>query len=70
MIELSAELEIDFGLKLDRSAIGKIERGRRKITDYELVVIAEALGVPTQKLFPANSLDALARLKRGGKDES
>lgn len=70
LIELSAELEIDFGVKLDRSVIGKIESGRRKITDYELVVMAEALGVPVHKLFPADSLEALTSLKRGDKDES
>ena len=67
LIEFSAELEIDFGVKLDRSVIGKIESGRRKVADYELFVIAEALGVSVQKLFPADSLEALAGLKRGGR---
>ena len=33
------------GLKIDRSAIAKIETGRRPVTDFELVAIAEALGV-------------------------
>lgn len=70
LIVLAAELDVDFGVKLDRSVIGKIESGRRKVSDYELFVIAEALGVSVQKLFPTDSLEALKTLKRGNKDES
>jgi transcriptional regulator with XRE-family HTH domain len=59
LADLAAELDMDFGIKLDRSVIGKIERGKRRITDVELLAIACALGVRVDVLLPASQVDAL-----------
>lgn len=67
LVELSTELELDYGVKLERSVIGKIEQGKRKISDVELIAIAQALGVKVEELFPNPPLEALLKLKRGGK---
>ena len=40
------------GLDLSRGTLSKIEAQLRCVTDQELVVIADALGVPLQGLFP------------------
>lgn len=47
---LAARLAV-MGLKIDRVAISKIETGSRSVTDFELVAIAKALGVPLQRLI-------------------
>lgn len=67
LIELSTELELDYGVKLERSVIGKIEQGKRRVSDIELIAIAQALGVKVEELFPNPPLEALLKLKRGGK---
>jgi len=40
------------GIKIDRSAIGRIEKGMRYVLDYEAAAIAKALRVPIADLFP------------------
>jgi transcriptional regulator with XRE-family HTH domain len=67
LIELSTELELDYGVKLERSVIGKIEQGNRKISDIELIAIAQVLGVKVEELLPDSPLEALLELKGGGK---
>ncbi|MCI0438611.1 MAG: helix-turn-helix domain-containing protein [Chloroflexi bacterium] len=49
--ELAARLQT-LGVDLDRTAISKIESGRRPITDVEIVAICKALGVRVASLFP------------------
>jgi HTH-type transcriptional regulator, cell division transcriptional repressor len=39
------------GVQLDRAAIAKIENNLRRVADYEVKAIAEALGVTIQWLF-------------------
>ncbi len=48
--ELAARLQT-LGVDLDRTAISKIESGRRPITDVEIVAICKALGVRVASLF-------------------
>ncbi len=48
--DLSARLQIR-GLTLDRTAISKIEQGARFVTDYEVVAIADSLGVKIEYLL-------------------
>ena len=39
------------GIQIDRSAIGRIENGKRYVLDYELKAFAAALRTPVQNLF-------------------
>lgn len=39
------------GVDVDRSAIARIESGKRMITDREIIAIAAVLRVPIMKLF-------------------
>lgn len=43
------------GLRIDRSAIAKIETGRRPVSDIELVAIAKALRVDVTWLLDGES---------------
>ena len=54
--QLAARVQL-LGLQLQQKAISRIETGERVVADYELVVLAEALGVSVEKL-----------LRRAGKD--
>ena len=49
--QLAARLQT-LGLALDRTAISKIEGGRRPVTDIEIVAICRALSVDVATLFP------------------
>lgn len=40
------------GVQVNQSQIAKIESGERPVLDYELAVIAKALKVSVQMLFP------------------
>ena len=40
------------GVRLDRSAIGRIENGNRYVLDYELWALAKALRTEPGRLFP------------------
>ena len=48
--ELAAMLQ-ERGLDLDENAVQRIECGKRRVTDIELMVIAEILDVPYIELF-------------------
>ncbi len=43
-IDLAARLQV-LGLKIEQSAISKIEQGHRPVLDYEVVALARALNV-------------------------
>ena len=50
-IDLSAALDVDFGLKLSQSDISEIERGKRGAKDYELQAIAKILNINIDSLL-------------------
>lgn len=66
LIDLAADLEMNSGLKLERSIIGKIEARKRRVFDIELPAFADALEVDIEDLFPEQSRP---RRRRGDKDE-
>jgi hypothetical protein len=41
------------GVQLDRAAIAKIENNLRRVLDYEVKALADALGVSIESLFEA-----------------
>ena len=45
-------------VKIDRSGVAKIETGARQVSDVELVLIAEALGVAAGALLETPADDA------------
>lgn len=47
--DLAARLQIE-GITLERDSISRIEIGTRFVTDYELVVLSEVLGVSMEWL--------------------
>jgi len=49
-MELAARLQL-LGITIDRSAIAKLETGRRPISDIEVAAIAKVLKVPIPWLF-------------------
>ena len=54
-IDLVTALETDFGVKMDSTTLGRIERFERGVWDYELKAISEILEVPIDELFnPTN----------------
>jgi len=48
--DLAARAEA-YGVHLDRTAIGRMEKGTRAVTDVELLAIAAALAVPVKWLL-------------------
>ena len=48
--QLAARLQ-SLGIKIDRTAISKIEAGTRPVTDVEIVGICQALGITVATLF-------------------
>jgi len=49
-MELAARLQL-LGITIDRSAIAKLETGRRPVSDIEVAAIAKVLKVPIPWLF-------------------
>lgn len=64
LVDVAAQLDIDFGIKLDRSALGKIERCKRRISDIELIAIGSVLGVDIRRLLPEPATEALTQIRR------
>lgn len=64
LVDVAAQLDIDFGIKLDRSALGKIERCKRRISDIELIAIGSVLGVDIMSLLPEPAIEALTQMRR------
>jgi len=52
--ELIARLQVQ-GMRLEQSALSKIEHGQRPVTDIEVVALARALKVPTGWLLREES---------------
>ena len=48
--QLAARLQA-LGVDLDRTAISKIETGRRPVTDIEIIALCDALGVTVAEIF-------------------
>lgn len=48
--DVVAALSVDFGIEMDRSALGRIERGDRGIYDYELKALAKILKASVSEL--------------------
>lgn len=44
-VDISAALDVDYDIKLDRSDISEIERGVRGVKDFELLAFAKILNV-------------------------
>lgn len=51
LVDVVAELNVDYDIKLDTSALGRIERGQRSVTDYELFALSKILNVSLDWLF-------------------
>ena len=49
-VDLVARLQV-LGLKIDQSAVSKIEQGRRPVLDFEVVALAKALRVSASWLL-------------------
>jgi len=50
--KLAGRLQV-IGIKIDRSAIAKVETGRRPVSDIEIAAIAKTLNVQVSWLFQA-----------------
>ena len=48
--QLAARLQ-SLGIDIDRTAISKIEAGKRPVTDMEIIAICDALGIKVATLF-------------------
>ena len=48
--DLAARLQVR-GVQLNQNGICRIEKGKRVVADYELLIIADALGVPVTDLL-------------------
>ena len=48
--DLAARLQVR-GVQLNQNSICRIEKGRRVVADYELLIIADALGVSVTDLL-------------------
>lgn len=51
LVDIQATLELDYGIALDRTNLGRIENGERTVTDIELAVLAHLLGVSLEHLL-------------------
>ena len=49
-MKLAADLQLQ-GIRIDRSAIAKLESGRRPVSDIEITAISKILNVPILDLF-------------------
>lgn len=54
--DLAARMQVK-GVTIEREAISKIETGDRFVTDYELMVFAQVLGVTMDWLVSSNSAE-------------
>lgn len=51
LADIQATLELDYGIALDRTNLGRIENGERSVTDIELAVLAHLLGTSVERLL-------------------
>ncbi len=50
-VDLAAALSVDHGLEITQAAISHIERGERRVSDFELIALAKVLDVTTAWLL-------------------
>jgi transcriptional regulator with XRE-family HTH domain len=50
-VELAAALSVDCGLEIVQTAISDIERGVRRVSDFELIALAKVMDVTTTWLL-------------------
>lgn len=67
LVDISVELELDYGLKLERSVLGRIEHSARQITDFELSAIAAALNTTPADLLSGEGAIPLAQFAKQAK---
>ena len=46
-----ADMQISYGIKIDRSALGRIEQQNRSITDIELLALIEIYETSLEDIF-------------------
>jgi hypothetical protein len=51
LVDIQASLELDYGIMLDRTNLGRIENGERTVTDIEVMVLSHLLGVSSERLL-------------------
>ncbi len=51
LVDIQATLDVDYGIALDRTNLGRIENGERTVTDVELAALAHLLGVSLEHLM-------------------
>jgi transcriptional regulator with XRE-family HTH domain len=51
LADIQATLELEYGIAIDRTNLGRTENGERTVTDIELAVLAHLLGVPIEQLL-------------------
>jgi len=51
LVDIQATLELEYGIALDRTNLGRIENGERTVTDIELGALADLLGVSLEQLL-------------------
>ena len=51
LVDVVAELNVDYNIKMDTSALGRIERQQRAVNDYELLALSKILDVSMDWLF-------------------
>jgi len=56
LTDLQAALELDYGIHLDRTNLGRIENGERTVSDVELVVFSHLLNISVEHLLWGDSL--------------
>lgn len=54
--ELAAKMQT-LGVNMDQQMISKIERNRRLVTDYEVIIFAKALGIEPAALFDLDCME-------------
>ena len=57
LVDVVAALNVDYGIKLDTSALGRIERRQRSINDYELLAHSRILEKPLEWFFQGTSME-------------
>ena len=56
LADLQAALELDYGIHLDRTNLGRIENGKRTVSDVELIIFAHLLNISVECLLWGDSL--------------
>jgi transcriptional regulator with XRE-family HTH domain len=56
LADLQATLELDYGIHLDRTNLGRIENSERTVSDVELVIFAHLLNISVERLLWGDSL--------------